>query len=139
MHGVMTRCSAARKRAPSTRIPEDAGSSGASVGHVVVLVDVEVAAVRGARLGMLPQAVVDRAVETVQHEVVAVQHVDELSARSLQAGVEVADDADVLGLAMELHASLTEPRNHFLRIVVRRVVVDDLDLHRLASGILREH
>ena len=88
---------------------------------------------------MLLQVVVERPVEALEHEVVAVQQVYELAARPLQAGVQVADNADVFGLAVEGDASSAEPRDHVLRIVGGRVVVDDLDLHRLRARVLREH
>ena len=67
------------------------------------------------------------------------QQVYELAARPLQTGVEVPDDADVLGLAVEGDAPTAEPRDHVLRVVGGRVVVDDLDLHRLRPRVLREH
>ena len=121
------------------RIPEDAGLERRDVDPAPVLVDVQVAAIRCAGIRVLPQALVERPVEAVEYEVVAVQQVYELSARPLQTGVEVPDDADVFGLAVEGDAPTAEPRNHVLRVVGGRVVVDDLDVHRLRPWVLGEH
>jgi hypothetical protein len=121
---------------------EDSGGRGlerCEVEPAPARVDVHVPAVRRAGVRVLPQVVVERPVEALEYEVVAVQQMYELAARPLQAGIEVAHDADVLGLAVECDAASAEPHDHVLRIVGGRVVVDHLDLHQLRSRVLCEH
>jgi hypothetical protein len=64
------------------------------------------------------------------------QQVYKLAARPLEACVQVGDDADILGLAVEADPSAAQSRDHFLRIVRGRMIVDDFDLHRLWPWVL---
>src|SRR5262249_5852290 len=101
-----------------------------------VAVHRDVPAEGGPDLRMGVEEALDRGVEAVPNGVVSVEDVHEPPACPFDASVEVAHLPNVACLAVVRHPA-AQLADDSLR-VVRRAVVDDLDLHAVWPGILRD-
>ena len=88
---------------------------------------------------VLHERALERAIEAGTHAVVAVQEMHQMAAGALQRRREIRRHPGVARLAEELDAAAAELVDDRARIVAHRMVVDDLDLHDLGTGVLREH
>src|SRR5438876_11027748 len=74
-----------------------------------------------------------------QHNVILVQDMYPTSPSSLNASIPGTRQTSVLRFGVERHAPRTNSANNFGRGIVVRAIVDDLDLHDVRAGILRQH
>ena len=123
---------------PVVQDPAAAGFERADALPVSVGVHRDVAAKRRPDVRPFDEMGLHRAVETLAHRVVPVEDVHDLTARALDAGAEVVHVTRVAALAEEFDPAAPELLDDLFGIV-RRVVVNDLDLHLVGTGILGEH
>src|SRR5688572_13222102 len=100
------------------------------------LIDIEGFAEKRARTRIRIERSAHRFIKSGMDPVVAVQLMHEEAARRHQAGFEVSNLPDILGLPDELHTATSNAIHQSFGIVERGVIVDDDDFHLLRARIL---
>src|SRR5436190_218302 len=59
--------------------------------------------------------------------------------RTLKTSFKITRMTDVFGLPEKMHPLPRRGPHHRFRVVLRRAIVNDLDLHDVWAGILRQH
>ena len=127
---------------PRRRIREDPGFRLLGLRHrqkLAGFVNQHPAAKGRADRGVALEAPLKCCIKARQHEIVAVQKVHIMAPGAAKAGLEIADVADILRLADEMHPALPHLANDGLGIVQARGVIHHLDLHCFRAGRLRQH
>jgi hypothetical protein len=106
---------------------------------VTLLVDESEAARSRSNIGILDESRAHSVIEAREHEVIAVQDVDEVAAAALDAGIEGCGRACVLGFTIEGDTAAAKLVYDGFRVIFGGAVVDDLDLHLVGARVLAEH
>ena len=75
-------------------------------------------------------------IEPIHDAIITVQEMNQLSRRAFEAGVKIPRMADITWLLIETNAAPSQFLNNRRRVILRRVVVDDLDLHGIRPRVL---
>jgi hypothetical protein len=102
-------------------------------------VDIQCPAKRGADRWFCLERQPKRSIETLPDSVIAVENVDQAPLGECETSVECCGGAEVMLVSNEPNPVCTHLANDGRRIVARRTVIDDRDLHLLGTGILNEN
>src|ERR1700682_3027267 len=106
------------------------------VGPLTVFVHVDELTERSTSIGASRDTRPQPLIKARPHAVIAMENMNPVPCGMADAVVEVADEANILGLPAKGDASAADLAHHRVRIVDRRAVVDYLDLHLGWAGVL---
>jgi hypothetical protein len=102
------------------------------------LADYERSDERGCDVPVLLQQSIGPLIKARQYVIIGMQDMDKMPQRSLQTGIEIADNSNIRGLTKKGNAPLADISNHRLGIIIGRTIVNYLDLHLIDTWILRQ-
>jgi hypothetical protein len=79
------------------------------------------------------------AIKAMSYCVVAMKQMHQVPTRTLKTSFKITRMTDIFRLPEKMHPLPRRDPHHRFRVVLRRAVVDDLDLHHVRAGILGQH